>query len=110
MVATLDIISGGRLEVGVGTGWSIDESEAYGIELGSWRQRFDRFDEGMECLVGLLTNSVTTFTGDDDGLREARCEPECVQRPHPPICIGGAGEASAPSGCGAMGADVAGGL
>ena len=92
MVATVDIISQGRLELGLGSGWSTDEAGAYGIELGGWRERFDRLDEGIECLTSLLANPTTTFHGKYFQLCEAPCEPKPVQRPHPPICIGGAGE------------------
>lgn len=91
-VATaLDHVSRGRLELGVGAGWNEEESRAYGIELGSLTERFDRFDEALEVLVGLLTNETTTFEGRYYRLTEARNEPKPVQRPHPPIVIGGTG-------------------
>src|SRR4029077_2808844 len=54
MAAALDIISNGRLELGVGAGWNEEESGAYGIELGSIKERFDRFEEALEVLTGLL--------------------------------------------------------
>jgi alkanesulfonate monooxygenase SsuD/methylene tetrahydromethanopterin reductase-like flavin-dependent oxidoreductase (luciferase family) len=92
MVASLDIISAGRLEIGVGPGWSEAESAAYGLELGTWPQRFERFEEGMHCLVGLMSNDTTTFDGKYFQLNDALCEPKPFQRPHPPICIAGAGE------------------
>jgi F420-dependent oxidoreductase-like protein len=92
MVATLDIVSAGRLELGIGAGWNQEESGAYGIELGSPRERSDRFAEACEVLVGLLSQDTTTFSGSYYQLTEARCEPKPVQRPHPPICIGGSGE------------------
>jgi len=92
MAATLDIISGGRLELGVGAGWNEEESGAYGIELGTVRQRSDRFEEACEVLVSLLSNETTTFDGTYYQLRDARNEPKGPQRPHPPICIGGSGE------------------
>jgi F420-dependent oxidoreductase-like protein len=92
MVATIDIISGGRLELGIGAGWNEEESNAYGIELGGPRERSDRFEEACAVLVGLLTLQTTTFDGKYYQLRDARCEPKGVQRPHPPICIGGSGE------------------
>jgi F420-dependent oxidoreductase-like protein len=91
MAATIDIISGGRLDLGLGAGWNEEESTAYGIELPPLRERFDRFDEGVEAIVGLLTDETTTFDGKWVRLTEARCEPKPVQRPHPPIVIGGRG-------------------
>ncbi len=92
MVATLDIVSGGRLELGIGAGWNEEESGAYGIELGSPRERSDRFEEACGVLIGLLSQETTTFTGKYFQLTEARCNPKPVQQPHPPICIGGSGE------------------
>lgn len=92
MVATLDIVSDGRLELGIGAGWNEEESGAYGIELGSPRERSDRFEEACQVLIGLLSQETTTFSGKYYRLTEARCNPKPVQRPHPPICIGGSGE------------------
>ena len=93
MAATVDIVSGGRLEIGIGAGWNEQESRAYGIELGSARERSDRFEEACEVLTGLLSPQQTvTFQGRYYGLNGARCNPGPVQRPHPPICIGGSGE------------------
>jgi len=92
MASTLDIISGGRLELGIGAGWNEQESGAYGIELGTPRQRSDRFEEACEVLVGLLSQETTTFKGEYYQVIDARNEPKGVQQPHPPICIGGSGE------------------
>ncbi|EME52233.1 LLM class F420-dependent oxidoreductase [Amycolatopsis decaplanina] len=92
MAATLDIVSGGRLEIGIGAGWNEEESGAYGMELGTIKERSDRFEEACEVLVGLLTQETTTFQGEHYRLTDARCEPKGVQKPHPPICIGGSGE------------------
>jgi F420-dependent oxidoreductase-like protein len=94
MAATLDIISNGRLELGLGAGWNEEECGAYGIELGTLKERFDRFDEALEVMTLLLTecNVTSNFTGDYFSLTNARCEPKPVQAPHPPICIGGSGE------------------
>ena len=91
MAATVDIISGGRLELGLGAGWNQMECDAYGIELPPLRERFDRFDEGVEAIVLLLSQTVTTYPGRYVRLTEARCEPKPPQRPHPPITIGGSG-------------------
>jgi F420-dependent oxidoreductase-like protein len=91
MAATVDIVSNGRLELGIGAGWNEEESGAYGIELGSLTERFDRFEEACAVITGLLSNETTDFRGKYFTLTDARCEPKPVQRPHPPICIGGKG-------------------
>jgi F420-dependent oxidoreductase-like protein len=92
MAASLDIVSGGRLDLGLGAGWNQEEADAYGIELNPLRRRMDRFDEGVEVIVRLLSQETTDFEGKHFRLRSARCEPKGPQRPHPPIVIGGQGE------------------
>jgi F420-dependent oxidoreductase-like protein len=92
MVSTIDIISGGRLELGIGAGWNQEESGAYGMELGSKRDRSDRFEEACQVLIGLLSQESTDFDGKFYQLSAARNEPKGPQKPHPPICIGGSGE------------------
>ena len=92
MAATLDIVSEGRLELGLGAGWNEEECDAYGIDLGTLTERFDRFDEACEVVVSLLTQETSDFEGEYFTLRNARNNPPGVQRPHPPICIGGGGE------------------
>jgi F420-dependent oxidoreductase-like protein len=92
MAATVDIISGSRLEVGIGAGWNEEESGAYGIALGSPKERSDRLEEACQVIVELLSRETTNFQGRYYTLTDARCEPKPVQRPHPPICIGGSGE------------------
>jgi F420-dependent oxidoreductase-like protein len=92
MAATLDVISGGRLEIGLGTGWVEDEHVAYDIPLRSWKERFDRLEETCEILHRLFTEEVTTFDGPFHRLVGARALPKPIQRPHPPITIGGTGE------------------
>jgi F420-dependent oxidoreductase-like protein len=91
MAATIDVISDGRLELGVGAGWNQQECDAYGITLPPLQERFDRFDEGVEALVLLLSQEHSDLDGKYVQLRNARCEPKAVQRPHPPIAIGGNG-------------------
>ncbi|MBT8198906.1 MAG: LLM class F420-dependent oxidoreductase [Acidimicrobiia bacterium] len=92
MAVTLDIISGGRFNLGLGAGWFEPESKAYGIPLGTMKERMDRFDEGVEIIVSLLKNETTTFDGSFYQLTDARCEPKPLQQPTPPIVIGGKGE------------------
>lgn len=92
IAATLDIISGGRLELGIGAGWNEEESGAYGMALGTPRERSDRFEEACQVLISLLSRETTDFAGEYYQLTDARLEPKGPQRPHPPICIGGNGE------------------
>lgn len=91
MAATVDVISNGRLELGLGAGWNQDEADAYGIELPALGERFDRFDEACEIIIGLLTEPQFSFAGDHYRVTDAYCEPKGVQTPHPPITIGGDG-------------------
>lgn len=90
MAATMDHISGGRFELGMGAGWNFMESDAYGIPLGSKKERSDRFEEGMEVIASLLANKSTTFSGQYFQLTDAWCEPKPVQEKIP-IVIGGGG-------------------
>jgi F420-dependent oxidoreductase-like protein len=92
MVAALDIVSDGRVELGIGAGWNEEESGAYGIELGTIKERFDRFEEACQVLIGLLSAKTTDFDGKYYQLKAAYNEPKGPQRPHPPISIGGSGE------------------
>jgi F420-dependent oxidoreductase-like protein len=92
MASALDIVSNGRLDLGIGAGWNEEESGAYGIGLGSIKERFDRFEEACQVLTGLLSQDTTTFDGKYYQLKDARNEPKGPQQPHPPICIGGSGE------------------
>src|SRR3954469_25809982 len=74
MAATLDVVSGGRLELGIGAGWNEGEAAAYGIDLhATLTERFDAFDEGCQAIIGLLSNEQTTFTGRHVQLTDAYC-------------------------------------
>lgn len=90
MAATLDITSGGRLELGIGAGWNEEECGDHGIELGTMKERFDRFEEGLAVLESLMTNDRTTFSGSYYTLNNAMNNPKPIQRPLP-VCIGGKG-------------------
>jgi F420-dependent oxidoreductase-like protein len=92
MAVTVDIASGGRLELGLGAGWFEAECDAYGIELGSIAERFARFEEALTVIQALLTEPTTTFDGRYFQLRDAWCEPKAAQQPHPPFVLGGKGE------------------
>jgi F420-dependent oxidoreductase-like protein len=93
MAAAVDIISNGRLQLGLGAGWNQQEAGAYGIRLGSTlRERMDIFDEGVEIVVRMLIEEEVDFDGSHFHLTKARNEPKAIQQPHPPITIGGGGE------------------
>jgi alkanesulfonate monooxygenase SsuD/methylene tetrahydromethanopterin reductase-like flavin-dependent oxidoreductase (luciferase family) len=92
MAATLDIVARERLLLGMGAAWNERDCGAYGIDLGDVRARLDRFEEGVEVVARLLRDETTTFDGDYYHLDEARCSPKPIQRPYPPITIGGTGE------------------
>ncbi|MGB9358433.1 MAG: TIGR03560 family F420-dependent LLM class oxidoreductase [Acidimicrobiia bacterium] len=92
MASTLDVASGGRLEIGLGTGWIEPEHAAYDIPLPSWKERFDRLEETCEILHLLFTEEITDFDGPFHRLENARALPKPIQKPHPPIVIGGTGE------------------
>lgn len=92
MAATVDVVSRGRLEIGIGAGWNEEEHRAYGIELPPLGVRFDRLEEACAVLDGLLRRSQTDFRGAHYQLTKARCEPKPVQQPRPPLVIGGRGE------------------
>jgi F420-dependent oxidoreductase-like protein len=91
MAATLDTISGGRFNLGLGAGWNEMEDVAYGLGMGSVKDRLDRFEEGLEVVTSLLSNEETSFQGRFFSLRDARCEPKGPQG-LPPLFIGGKGK------------------
>jgi probable F420-dependent oxidoreductase len=85
-LATLDLVSGGRLDVGLGLGWSEDEYDAVGVPF---RQRGRRGDEFLRCLKAIWTEPEVEFHGEFYRVPRAKVEPKPVQKPHPPITIGG---------------------
>jgi F420-dependent oxidoreductase-like protein len=91
MAVTVDHLSGGRLEFGLGAGWAENEHEMLGLEFGSKNDRADRLEESVQIIRALWTQPRTTFEGQHYRLREAVAEPKPVQQPHPPIWIGGSG-------------------
>ncbi|MFE5291641.1 LLM class F420-dependent oxidoreductase [Isoptericola sp. NPDC056618] len=91
LAATVDHLSGGRLELGIGAGWNEHEHTMYGLDLGTVRERMDRLEESLQILTSLWTEPRTTFDGAHYRLADAVAEPKPVQRPHPPIWVGGSG-------------------
>jgi probable F420-dependent oxidoreductase len=85
-MATLDVLSGGRLHVGLGTGWSRDEYLASGAP---YERRAARVDEFLRCLRAIWTEDPVEFRGEFYQVPRSRVEPRPLQKPHPPITIGG---------------------
>ena len=84
---TVDHISGGRLILGLGTGWHADEHRRYGFDLPDPAERVDRFEEAVEIVTALMRQKRTSFEGRYYRLDDARLEPPPVQRPRIPILI-----------------------
>ncbi|HUW03076.1 MAG TPA: TIGR03560 family F420-dependent LLM class oxidoreductase [Acidimicrobiales bacterium] len=91
IAAAVDHISGGRLTLGVGAGWQENEHAAYGLALGSVKERLDRFDEACAVLRGLLDDPRTSFEGEHYVIADAPNQPAPVQD-RLPLLIGGGGE------------------
>jgi F420-dependent oxidoreductase-like protein len=91
MAATIDHVSGGRLELGMGAAWFESEHDQYGIPFPRIGVRMDMLDEACRIMRSLCTQETTTFEGRHYRLKDARMEPKPVQK-HLPLVIGGAGE------------------
>jgi F420-dependent oxidoreductase-like protein len=91
IAAAIDNISGGRLVLGIGSGWQLNEHESYGIPLGTLTERFDRFEEACAVITSLLREKRTTIHGKYFDLTDAPNQPVPVQA-RLPLLIGGGGE------------------
>ena len=92
IAANIDVISGGRLDWGVGAGWYQQEYEAYGYPFPPARDRIAMLAETVEIVRSLWTEPDTTFAGRHFTVRDAQGDPKPLQSPHPPILVGGGGE------------------
>lgn len=90
-ITTIDHLSDGRAELGLGAGWAEDEYRAFGIPFPPVGERLDMLEEAAACIRGLLHDGVVSFEGEHFQLDEARLVPEPVQKALP-IWIGGGGE------------------
>jgi F420-dependent oxidoreductase-like protein len=89
--ALVDHISGGRLEFSLGAAWAEREFRAYGLPFPSLAERYGRLDEALQIVASLWREHRTTFAGNYYKVENAPCEPKPLQKPHPPITIGGSG-------------------
>jgi F420-dependent oxidoreductase-like protein len=92
MTSTFDVISGGRLDWGIGAGWYQNEYEAYGYEFPAAKVRIGMLREAVEIVRSMWTEQETTYDGRYYKLQRANCDPKPLQQPRPPILIGGGGE------------------
>lgn len=92
ITSTLDVISGGRLEWGIGAGWYENEYRAYGYEFPAPKDRIGMLRESVEIVRSMWTERETTYKGKYYELNRANCDPKPLQSPRPPIMIGGGGE------------------
>jgi F420-dependent oxidoreductase-like protein len=91
-LSTIDDISGGRLEIGIGAGWFRREYEAYGYEFPSAGVRLAQLEEALQIMKLMFTESTPSFRGRYHNIDRAYNVPKPAQKPHPPITIGGKGE------------------
>ena len=88
---TVDHLSNGRLELGVGAAWNEEEHRQLGIDFPSAGERMDRLEEGVQVMKLLMTTDDASFDGARYRLEGASLRPRPIQRPHPPLWIGGTG-------------------
>ncbi len=89
--ATLDVLSEGRLDLGLGAGWMVDDYEQSGIRFDSAATRIGRLEEAVRIIKGLFTGEPFSFTGKHYSVKGIEGFPAPVQKPHPPILLGGGG-------------------
>jgi F420-dependent oxidoreductase-like protein len=92
ITSTLDVISGGRLEWGIGAGWYENEYRAYGYDFPKPKDRIGMLRETVEIVRSMWTERETTYKGRYYEMVRANCDPKPLQTPRPPILIGGGGE------------------
>jgi len=90
-VASVDQMSGGRLEFGIGAGWKVNEYQAYGYDFGAPGSRVDQMIEAIEICRRLWTEERASFAGTHYRIDDAVCAPKPAQKPHPPLWVGGSG-------------------
>lgn len=89
LVTTADRISGGRIELGLGAGWHEREHQAFGFPFPSTATRMSVLEEQLEVVLGNWSEEDVSFSGEHYELEELNAQPKPVQRPHPPLIVGG---------------------
>jgi F420-dependent oxidoreductase-like protein len=89
VVLTADHVSGGRVELGLGAGWHEREHEAHGFPFAPLRTRMDVLEEQLQVVLGSWMEETFSFTGEHYQLRDLQAHPKPVQKPHPPLIMGG---------------------
>ena len=93
IAATLDVLSKGRLFMGIGAAWNEDESHAYGIHFPPANERLSRLEEAIQIIRKMWTEEpYSSFNGKYYQIHNAYCNPKPIQKPSPPILVGGSGE------------------
>lgn len=92
ITSTLDVISGGRLDWGIGAGWYENECRGYGYAFPTPKERIGMLREAVEIVTSMWTERETTYSGTFYQANRANCDPKPLQQPRPPIWIGGGGE------------------
>jgi alkanesulfonate monooxygenase SsuD/methylene tetrahydromethanopterin reductase-like flavin-dependent oxidoreductase (luciferase family) len=92
MLSTLDIISNGRIEFGLSAGWYENEIRSYGLPFPKASTRVEMLEEGVIIIKRMLTENQASFEGKHYTIKDAKCNPKPIQKPHPPIWIGGGGK------------------
>ena len=92
MLSTLDIISNGRIEFGLSAGWYENEIKSYGLPFPKASTRVEMLEEGVIIIKKMLTENQASFEGRHYTINNAKCSPKPIQKPHPPIWIGGGGK------------------
>lgn len=91
-VTTLDVLSGGRAWLGLGAGYKLEEAEAMGLPMPPTQERFARLEETVQLAHRMWAGDTSPFKGEHYQLARPVNSPPSLQRPHPPVLIGGAGE------------------
>ena len=92
ITSTLDVISGGRLDWGIGAGWYENECRGYGYPFPLPKERISMLQEAVEIVLSMWSQPETTYTGRWYQTHRANCDPKPLQQPRPPVWIGGGGE------------------